>query len=434
MQYFSTNQQSPSVKIEEAVLRGLAPDKGLYMPESIPTLPPTFFEALPDMPLAEIAFQVGKIFFGGSLSDEAIRQIAYDALDFPIPLVALTGKIHALELFHGPTCAFKDVGGRFMARLLSAFSKGNSQKTYVLTATSGDTGSAVASGFFQVPGIEVIILFPKGKVSAIQEIQLTTYGHNIQAVEVEGTFDDCQRLVKEAFVDPILQDAFTLTSANSINVARFLPQAFYYFHAWAQLPAQQRSNVVVAVPSGNFGNLTGGLFAHRMGLPIKRFIAATNLNKIVPDYLTSGSFNPAPSIQTLANAMDVGNPSNFARMLELFQHDVQAMAACIQGFWLDDAGILKTMQAIYQNHQYVADPHGAIGYAALQHLLKPDETGIFLETAHPAKFGDVVEKALAFSPELPERLAKLLQKEKKSINVKSDYPNFRAWMLDKMTA
>ncbi|MEM1137820.1 MAG: threonine synthase, partial [Bacteroidota bacterium] len=390
MKYYSTNQETPLTTLKDAVIRGLAPDKGLYMPENIPLLPTSFFSKLHQFSLQEIGYTVAKSLFGDAVEPLALKKITEETLSFEIPLVQLREKIYTLELFHGPTCAFKDIGGRFMARMLAYFTKNNDREIYVLTATSGDTGSAVASGFYEVPGIKVIILYPKGKVSHIQEQQLTTHGKNIIALEVEGTFDDCQKIVKEAFNHEKLRQDFMLTSANSINLARFLPQSFYYYHAIAQLGSKPRK-VVFSVPSGNFGNLTAGIFAWKSGLPIHKFIAATNINDVVPAYLSSGIFTPRASTKTLANAMDVGNPSNFARMLELFNNDHDQMAALISGYKLNDNGIKEYLKKIYKDFGYIADPHGAIGYAALKNLLQEDETGIFLETAHPAKFIDTTE-------------------------------------------
>ena len=424
MKYYSTNHKAPLANLKDAVIRGLAPDKGLYMPESIPTLPKSFFNNLPHLSLQEIGYTVANALFGDAVEADALKKITEETLNFEIPLVKLSGQVYSLELFHGPTCAFKDVGGRFMARMLAYFTQDNKKDIYVLTATSGDTGSAVASGFFDVPGIKVIILYPKGKVSHIQEQQLTTHGKNITALEVDGTFDDCQKLVKEAFNNEQLRADFMLTSANSINLARFLPQSFYYYHAIAQLGGKTE-NIVFSVPSGNFGNLTAGLFAWKTGLNIKRFIAATNVNDVVPEYLETGTFNPRPSIKTLANAMDVGNPSNFARMLDLFKNDHDKMAKFITGYTLDDEGIKKYLKLIYEKHSYIADPHGAIGYAALEKSLTQQETGIFLETAHPAKFIDITEDVLEKNIDIPNRLEQYLKKEKEAIPLSADFDSFK---------
>lgn len=428
MQYYSTNQQAPLANLKDAVIRGLAPDKGLYMPKEISQLPASFFSELPNMDLPEIGFHVAMSLFGDDVEKTALEKITKETLNFEIPLVQLQKNIFSLELFHGPTCAFKDVGGRFMARMLAYFTQNETKDIYVLTATSGDTGSAVASGFYDVPGIKVIILYPKGKVSHIQEQQLTTHGKNITALEIDGTFDDCQKLVKEAFNTQVLREKLMLTSANSINLARFLPQSFYYYYAVAQL-GNQAKNIVFSVPSGNFGNLTAGLFAWKSGLPIKRFIAATNINKVVPDYLDSGNFIARPSVKTLANAMDVGNPSNFARMLEIFGNDHNQMAEFIDGFYMDDEAIKKYMKIIFEKHNYIADPHGAIGYAALDQKLQKDEIGIFLETAHPAKFIDTTEAVLNQKIDIPKRLASYLKKKKDAVPLKADFNAFQDFLF-----
>ncbi|WP_020532273.1 threonine synthase [Flexithrix dorotheae] len=428
MRYYSTNLKSPEVGLKEAVLKGLAPDNGLYMPDYISGLSTEFFRKLPELSLPEIGFEVTKLLFEDEIDLKTLKEINEDALSFEIPLVSLSENIKTLELFHGPTCAFKDVGGRFIARLMAHLTRGEDNEINVLTATSGDTGSAVASGFYNVEGINVFILFPKGKVSHIQEQQLTTYGGNITAIEIDGTFDDCQKLVKTAFLDKELNEKLTLTSANSINLARFLPQSFYYFSGYGQL-GQNPGEVVMAVPSGNFGNLTAGLIAKKMGLPIKRFIAATNVNDVVPEYLNDGEFNPRPSIKTIANAMDVGNPSNFARMLDLFENSHEKMSAEIQGYRLNDEGIRSYMKEIYEQYHYVADPHGAVGYGALKELLKENETGIFFETAHPAKFKDVVDDTLKIDSEIPERLKVFLNKEKKAHNLGIDFNEFKSFLI-----
>ncbi|MGF1533525.1 MAG: threonine synthase [Bernardetiaceae bacterium] len=427
MQFYSTAQQSPLTDWKTVVFRGLAPDSGLFMPERIPTV---WTSDLYPSSLPEIGYAVARAFLPAELiSDKALRTLVEESLNFPIPLVALDEQIHTLELFHGPTLAFKDVGARFMARIMG-FLREPSEELVVLAATSGDTGSAVASGFFDVPGIRVVLLFPKGRVSRLQEQQLTTWGHNITALEVSGTFDDCQRLVKMAFQDQTLRKRLTLTSANSINFARLLPQSFYYFYALAQLPKEKRKKVVFAVPSGNFGHLTAGLLAERMGMPVQYFIAATNANDVVPEYLSTGKFQPRPSIPTISNAMDVGNPSNFDRMLALFGGDHAAMQARVRGFCLNDAQTTAVLQDIYTQHHYLADPHGAIGYAALKHYLAPDETGIFLETAHPSKFGEPVTAATGEVPPMPERLSQTLQKQKQSTPLSAQWEDFRDFLLN----
>ena len=393
MKYYSTNYQASDATLQEAVVKGLASDKGLFMPYEIKTLSQSFYDQIENLSFQEIAYQVADAFFGEDIPAETLKQIVYDTLNFDAPVVKVRENIYSLELFHGPTLAFKDVGGRFMARLLGYFIKQEGQKQVnVLVATSGDTGSAVANGFLGVEGIHVYVLYPKGKVSDIQEKQFTTLGQNITALEVDGTFDDCQALVKNAFMDAELNAHMKLTSANSINVARFLPQAFYYFYAYAQLKkAGKANNLVICVPSGNFGNITAGLFGKRMGLPVKRFIAANNRNDIFYQYLQTAKYNPRPSVATIANAMDVGDPSNFARILALYENSHQAICAEISGATYTDEQIRETIKKIYQGTGYLLDPHGACGYRALEEGLLEDEVGIFLETAHPAKFLDTVE-------------------------------------------
>ena len=368
MKYYSTNKEAPTATLEEAVVKGLAPDKGLYMPENIHKLPTAFFDNIENMSFQEIAFEVAKAFFGDDVETSALKDIVYDTLSFDVPAINIEDNIYSLELFHGPTLAFKDVGARFMARLLQYFIKKEGQKSItVLVATSGDTGSAVANGFLGVEGIHVDVLYPKGKVSKIQESQFTTLGKNITAIEINGVFDDCQTLVKQAFMDEELNENKKLTSANSINVARFLPQAFYYFYAYAQLKKQNKAdNMVVCVPSGNFGNICAGIFAHEMGLPIKRFIAANNANDIFYKYLQSGKYEPKPSKQTLANAMDVGDPSNFARIYDLFGGCHEKITSLISGATYTDDMIKATMQTCHKETGYVLDPHGACGYRALK--------------------------------------------------------------------
>ncbi len=429
MRFYSTNDKDHKVSLKKAVVKGLAPDKGLYMPERIEKLPPRFFKAMSSLTFPEIALEVAFKLFGEDVPVGDLQDMVDDAFDFPIPLVEIEDNIYTLELFHGPTLAFKDIGARFMARLLAHLISGQKQMTRVLVATSGDTGSAVANGFLGVDGIEVIILYPKGKVSPLQEKQLTTLGENITALEVDGVFDDCQHLVKQAFLDEELNKRLQLTSANSINVARFLPQSFYYFYALAQLP-EEAKNIVVSVPSGNFGNLTGGLIAKKMGLPLMRFIAATNDNKIVPHYLKTGRYEPKPSIKTVANAMDVGHPSNFVRMLDLFGGEHQQMSSMINGFSMSDAEIMDTISLVYDRTDYLLDPHGAIGYKSLEVGLKPNETGIFLETAHPAKFNEVVEEAINEEIELPEALAEAMEKEKRTISMGIGFDEFKQYLMN----
>ncbi|MBP1616748.1 MAG: threonine synthase [Bacteroidetes bacterium] len=431
MKYYSTNKNSAEVSLQEAVVKGLAPDKGLYMPERIEKLPQEFFDKIDSLSFPEMSFEVAKAFFGEDIETETLRQIVYDTLAFETPVVEVEKGIYSLELFHGPTLAFKDVGGRFMARLLEYFVKKQGQKDVkVLVATSGDTGSAVANGFLGVEGIHVYVLYPKGKVSKIQECQFTTLGQNITALEVDGTFDDCQALVKTAFLDEALSTALNLTSANSINVARFLPQAFYYFNAYAQLKRLGKAaNVVFSVPSGNFGNITAGLIAKAMGLPVKRFIAANNDNDIFFQYLKTGIYSPRASVQTIANAMDVGNPSNFARVLDLYKNSHKAIAAEITGFSYDDKTIAATVKTTFSATGYLLDPHGACGYQSLKENLKEGETGVFLETAHPAKFLETVEEIIGEKVEIPEKLQAFMQGEKKSILLANDFNDFKKLLL-----
>ena len=431
MNYYSTNHKAPTATLEEAVIKGLAPDRGLYMPEEIKTLPASFFNHIDTLSFQEIAFEVATCFFGDDIEAADLKNIVCDTLSFDIPIVNIENNIYSLELFHGPTLAFKDVGARFMARLLRYFIRKESRgQVNVLVATSGDTGSAVANGFLGVDGIHVYVLYPKGKVSPIQESQFATLGRNITALEVDGVFDDCQTLVKQAFMDEELNRQMRLTSANSINVARFLPQAFYYFYAYAQLKRQGRAdNVVVCVPSGNFGNLCAGLFAHRMGLPVKRFIAANNANDVFYQYLKTGTYTPQSSKQTLANAMDVGAPSNFARIAALFNGNHGAIKAVIGGATYSDAMIRESMKDCYTVTGYILDPHGACGYRALKEQLQPGETGIFLETAHPAKFKETVDDALHINLPIPDRLVAFMQNEKQSVPMRNDFHVFKQFLL-----
>lgn len=431
MKYYSTNRQAPEATLEEAVVKGIASDKGLFMPRNITPLPPAFYEEIGRLGFRETACRVAEAFFGEDVPADTLWQIVYDTLNFDVPLVHVTGRIYSLELFHGPTLAFKDVGGRFMARLLGYFiRKEGKQQVNVLVATSGDTGSAVANGFLGVEGIHVYVLYPKGKVSEIQEKQFTTLGQNITPLEVDGTFDDCQALVKAAFTDRELNERLQLTSANSINVARFLPQAFYYFHAYAQLKRlDAAAETVVCVPSGNFGNLTAGLFAKRMGLPVKRFIAANNRNDIFYQYLQTGVYTPRPSTATIANAMDVGDPSNFARVLDLYGGSHEAICADISGATYTDGQIAYTIRQTWQTCHYLLDPHGACGFRALREGLRPGETGIFLETAHPAKFKDTVEEIIGEGISIPEKLQAFLRGEKKSLPLPKAFADFKEFLL-----
>lgn len=432
MQYYSTNKKVTNIGLEEVVIKGLADDMGLFMPDTIPTLPASFFDTIHTLSLQEIAFVVAQAFFSEDVDNKALEQIVDDTLQFDIPLVQVSDNIHSLELFHGPTLAFKDVGARFMSRLLRYFihKRNNSQTITVLVATSGDTGSAVANGFLGIEGIRVCVLYPKGLVSAIQESQFTTLGQNITALEIDGTFDDCQLLVKQAFVDKDLQQSLLLTSANSINVARFLPQSFYYFYAYAQLKYAKKDNdIVVCVPSGNFGNLTAGLFAKRMGLPIKRFIAANNRNDIFFQYLQTGKYNPRPSVATIANAMDVGNPSNFVRILDLYKGSHKDIVQDIQGATYTDIQIADAIRNCYNANTYLLDPHGACGYQALIDGLQNDEIGVFLETAHPAKFIEIVEEVVKQKITIPQKLQEFMRGKKQSILLTKDFATFKKYLL-----
>ena len=433
MRYYSTNGKAPMATLHEAVVKGLAGDRGLYMPETIKTLPQSFFDNIDKLSFQEIAFTVAQAFFGEDVNEEDLRKIVYDTLSFDCPVARVADNIYSLELFHGPTLAFKDVGARFMARLLQYFirQEGN-EEVNVLVATSGDTGSAVANGFLGVDGIHVYVLYPKGKVSKIQECQFTTLGKNITAVEVDGVFDDCQALVKNAFMDEELNNHMKLTSANSINVARFLPQAFYYFNAYARMKALGKADeMVVCVPSGNFGNITAALFGHRMGLPIKRFIAANNANDIFYNYLQTGRYEPKASRQTIANAMDVGDPSNFARIYDLYKGDHSAVTSLISGATYSDDMIRETMRQCYADNGYILDPHGACGYRALSEQLKAGETGVFCETAHPAKFKDTVDSIIGAEVEIPERLAAFMKGEKQSVEMGKSFAEFKEYLISR---
>ena len=444
MKYYSTNGQAPLADLRKAVVKGLAEDRGLYMPETIRQLPKAFFDDIEKMTFQEIAYNVASAFFGEDVDLDALKDLVSDTLSFDCPVVKVTDSIYSLELFHGPTLAFKDVGARFMARLLQYFIKaGKPEATErgevnVLVATSGDTGSAVANGFLGVEGIHVYVLYPKGKVSPIQECQFTTLGKNITAIEVDGVFDDCQALVKSAFMDKELNEHMKLTSANSINVARFLPQAFYYFNAYARMKQQgMESNLVMCVPSGNFGNICAALFGHAMGLPVKRFIAANNANDIFYNYLQTGSYEPKPSKQTLANAMDVGDPSNFARIINLYSKNGrlsaedthQRITSLIGGATYSDDQIRKTMRECHQKTGYILDPHGACGYQALADGLQPGEVGVFCETAHPAKFKEKVDEILGIDVEIPERLAAFMRGKKQSVAMTKEFNDFKAYLL-----
>lgn len=425
MKYYSTNNTGQRVGLQEAVLKGLAPDNGLYMPEKIPSLSPSFFAAASEKSFQEIAFEVADAFLSEDVEKTRLKKIIEHTISFDAPLVEIEKNIFALELFHGPTMAFKDFGARFMSQVLGYFAEQQKREVVILVATSGDTGSAVANGFLGVPGTRVVVLYPSGKVSEIQEKQFTTLGHNITALEVDGTFDDCQRLVKQAFLDVELNKKFFLTSANSINISRLIPQTFYYFYAWSRL--KQKENVVFAVPSGNFGNLTAGLIAKKMGLPIKQFVAVTNINDIVPHYLASKEFLPKPSVATISNAMDVGNPSNFARMVDLYQNNFEALSRDVIGYSFRDDETKEAMISVFKKNNYILDPHGAVGYWGLKkfQLQHPGSVGVFLETAHPAKFLDIVSNTLNRSIEIPGALKVFLTKNKKTINSSSQFDAFK---------
>lgn len=431
MKYYSTNKNAPDATLEEAVVKGLAADRGLYMPAEIKKLPVSFFEEIDKLSFQEIAYWVADAFFGSDIPAETLKQIVYDTLSFDVPAVKVKDDIYSLELFHGPTLAFKDVGARFMARLLGYFIRKEGKKQVnVLVATSGDTGSAVANGFLGVEGIHVYVLYPKGKVSEIQEKQFTTLGNNITAIEVNGTFDDCQALVKSAFMDKELNEHMQLTSANSINVARFLPQAFYYFYAYAQMKKLGKAdNLVICVPSGNFGNITAGLFGKYMGLPVKRFIAANNRNDIFYQYLKTGIYSPKSSVATIANAMDVGDPSNFARIYDLYGGSHEAITKDISGETYTDEQIRETVQAVYNETGYLLDPHGACGYRALAEQLQPGETGVFLETAHPAKFLQTVESIIGVEVQIPEKLQAFMKGQKESVPMEKDFASFKSYLM-----
>ena len=432
MKYYSTNKTAPKASLEDAVIHGLAPDRGLYMPEEIQKLPAEFFQQLDQLCLQEIAFIVANSLFGKDIEADVLHTIIQETFSFDIPAVQVEDNIYSLELFHGPTLAFKDVGARFMARLLQYFIRRKGQQPInVLVATSGDTGSAVANGFLGVEGIHVYVLYPKGKVSHIQESQFTTLGQNVTAIEINGVFDDCQALVKQAFMDNELNAQLKLTSANSINVARFLPQSFYYFYAYAQLKKLGKANnLVVSVPSGNFGNLCAGLFAQKMGLPMKSFIAANNANDVFFNFLKTGQYHPQPSKQTIANAMDVGNPSNFARIYALYHESYDKIKQHISGATYTDCQIQNTMRQCYENTAYVLDPHGACGYKALKEQLQPNETGLFFETAHPAKFKEKVDEILSTNIAIPQRLATFMKGKKNSVEMQNDFKTFKHFLMN----
>ena len=429
MHFYSTNRKVPSVSFKEAVLKGLPDDNGLFMPEAIPQFSFEFLKKLPNLSFQEIAFQSARLIVEDEIEENTLNSIIEDVFNFDVPVKNVHDNIHVLELFHGPTLAFKDFGARFMARTMGYFLKTDGREINILVATSGDTGSAVAQGFLGVDGIKVTLLYPKGKVSKIQEQQLTTIGQNITALEVDGTFDDCQHLVKTAFLDQELNKKLNLSSANSINIARLLPQSFYYTYAFSRV-MHKAENLYFCVPSGNFGNLSGGLLAKKMGLPITGFIAASNANDIVPKYLETSVFNPKPSIQTISNAMDVGNPSNFARMLDLYDHDYEKLTQDIRGISFDDNQTREIIEQVFVKYNYLMCPHTAIGYGGLSHYLNKDDAGVFLSTAHPVKFKDIVDPLISVEVEIPLRLQQIIEKKKQAISMKKEFNEFKAFLID----
>lgn len=429
MNFYSLNNKAPEVSFKDAVIAGIAPDRGLYFPKQINALPAGFFDQIEQLSNHEIAFQVIRQFVGDAIPENVLKEIIADVLDFDFPIIQLEENVASLELFHGPTFAFKDVGARFMARCLGYFSMDSKTDITVLVATSGDTGGAVASGFLGVSGVNVVILYPSGKISDIQEKQLTTLGKNITALEVNGTFDDCQDMVKTAFMDTDINKKIKLTSANSINVGRWLPQMFYFFLAYKQLKSKKKE-LVFSVPSGNFGNVCAGLLAKKLGLPVKHFVAATNANDIVPNFMETGVYHPKPSLATLSNAMDVGDPSNFIRIRHLFNDDLSLLRENLSSYAFTDEKTKDAMRKIYNENTYVADPHGAVAYLGLKKYQEssPETYGVFLETAHPVKFLDIVEDTIRENIELPEKIAKLMDKKKKSIKI-ADYIEFKNYLF-----
>ncbi len=431
MKYFSTKNKIVAYSLEEAVLMSLPPDNGLFMPEKIAQLRPEFIANLKNENVASIGYEISKTLLGEDIPHGVLKKICDEAFNFPVNVVNVQNNTYVCELFHGPTLAFKDFGARFMSRVMSYLNRKHTTPLTILVATSGDTGGAVADGFHNVDGIEVYILYPSGGVSELQEKQLTTYGNNIHAIEVKGTFDDCQRLVKQAFLDPKLNEIYRLASANSINIARLIPQTVYYFEAFRKLASKE--NVVFVVPSGNFGNLTAGLIARKMGLPVEHFVAATNINDVVPEYLSKGEYTPRPSQATISNAMDVGNPSNFPRMIELFGNSWTDMKSSINGYSFSDDETKEIMKDVYEKFGYILDPHGAVAYLGwlVYQIENPDSVGVILETAHPAKFGDSVEKALGRKIDIPEALERLRNKKKVADFIQADYEEFKAFLLAK---
>jgi len=431
MNFYSLNKKALNVSFSDAVVKGIAPDRGLYFPESITPLPASFFEGIEKLSNEEIALTAIRQFVSDAIPEEKLKSILAEVLDFDFPVVEIEENVATLELFHGPTMAFKDVGARFMARCLGHFSEGNDNEVTVLVATSGDTGGAVANGFLGVKGVKVVILYPSGKVSDIQEKQLTTLGKNITALEVNGTFDDCQRMVKTAFLDQDLLNAMQLTSANSINVARWLPQLFYFLFAYKQAKSKGKE-IVFSIPSGNFGNVCAGMMAQQLGMPVKHFVAATNVNDIVPNFMKTGTYNPKPSIATISNAMDVGDPSNFIRIRNIYKNNFEVLKENLSSYSFTDEETKEAMLKIKNNSGYIADPHGAVGYLGLKKYQEanPNTYGIFLETAHPVKFLDVVVDTLNTSLEIPVQIKKVMGKEKKSIKI-SVYEELKGYLLKK---
>lgn len=432
MKYYSLNKQAPAVPFDEAVIRGIAPDKGLYFPEKIPALSKDFWNKIEQLSKEEIAFEVMKPFVGNTMDDSTLKEIVTDVLSFDFPLVPIEDQVATLELFHGPTMAFKDVGARFMARCLGHFLKvgGQKEEVTVLVATSGDTGGAVARGFYKVPGIKVVILYPSGKVSDVQERQLTTLGENITALEVDGTFDDCQAMVKEAFLDQDITSKKQLTSANSINVARWLPQSLYYLFAYKELKKQGKGDkLVFSVPSGNFGNICAGMVAHLMGMPVQHFVAAVNSNTTIPRFMQTGAYAPTSTVATISNAMDVSDPSNFIRVLQLFENDRQLLSQKFSSYSYCDNATRGAMLDLFTKHNYTADPHGAVGYLGLKAYLKdhPEAFGVFLETAHPVKFLPAVTPVVG-DIQLPEQIKNLMNATKEVIPA-SDYNDLKNYLL-----
>lgn len=431
MKYYSTNNKNLIVTFETAVMQGLAEDGGLFMPIEFPQIEESFIQSIEKYSFQEIAFKIAELFVENEISESNLSDIISNSITFPAPIVPIDNNLFVLELFHGPTLAFKDFGARFMAKTMGYFVSQRGVNLNILVATSGDTGSAVAHGFYETEGINVFILYPKGKVSLIQEKQLTTLDKNITALEINGTFDDCQRLVKTAFVDKELNKKLNLTSANSINIARLLPQAFYYFEAYKQIP-NKKLHTIFSVPSGNLGNLTAGIIAKKIGLPISKFIGAVNSNKVFAEFLKSGSFTPQPSIQTLSNAMDVGNPSNLIRIKEIYSNLLSEMQKDIYSQSYNDIQTRKGIKEVYEKYKYIIDPHGSVGYLALKDFIQSNQiyNGIILETAHPSKFKDVIEEELKINVKIPERLAECLNKEKKTVELSSEYSDLKEYLLN----